>query len=167
MIWLFGDLTQGSRPHQITKSPNHYLNQWFGFLRLVRMFGTRIDEEFFNHCPAQFGFWQHAVDAMLDDILRLAVEQVTGSFAALTTGVAGVAEVFFLVNFFAGETHLLGIDDDDEVAGVHVGREGGLVLAPQYVGNFGEKATRSLPFRIHNEPLARHLFFFCRGSSVA
>ena len=44
---------------------------------------------------------------------------------------AGVAVVGLLLALAAGEPHLLGVHDDDEVARVDVGREDGVVLAAQ------------------------------------
>ncbi len=54
---------------------------------------------------------------------------------ALATGIAGEAEIFAVGPFLAGQDYLIGIDDDHVVAAIYVGREAGLVLAAEDLGN--------------------------------
>ena len=54
----------------------------------------------------------------------------------------------------AGDTNLLGVDDDDVVAGVDVRRVFRLVLAAQAASDFGGQAAERLVSRIDDIPVA-------------
>lgn len=73
---------------------------------------------------------------------------------------AGVVVIDFFAQFIACNPHLTGVDDDDIVAGVHMGSEYRLVLAPQYTGDLsGESAERMLA-GVKNKPASADLFGF-------
>ena len=57
----------------------------------------------------------------------------------------------------AGDLHLVGIHDHDEIASVDVRREGRLVLAAQGGGNRRCQATEGLALGVDNVPLALDL----------
>ena len=89
------------------------------------------------------GLGQHAEDGLLDDAVRVLGEQVARGREALVAHVAGVREVLLLVSLRPGELDLGGVDHDDEVAAVHVRREGRLVLAADELGHgAGQPAER-------------------------
>ena len=56
----------------------------------------------------------------------------------------------------AGDTDLVGVDDDDEIAGIDVGRVDGLVLAAQTEGDFTGHPSEDLVGRVNHEPLMHH-----------
>jgi hypothetical protein len=68
-----------------------------------------------------------------------------------------VAVVPLLVELVAGDLDLLGVDDDDEVAGVDVRCVLGLALAAERVGDLGRQAAERLALGVDEIPLARDL----------
>src|SRR5690606_20775377 len=71
--------------------------------------------------------------------------------------VTGVPVVLLVGVLLAGEDDLVGVDDDDVVAVVDVGREGCLVLAAQAVSNEGSEATDNEAFGVDEDPLLLYL----------
>ena len=61
----------------------------------------------------------------------------------------------------AGEADLFGIDHNHKITGIHVGREYGLVLAAQPVGNLACQPAQNLVLGIHEIPVADDLFLLC------
>jgi len=82
------------------------------------------------------------------------------NFQALTARIARVTDVFFLVELFAREADLFGVDDDDAVATINMGRKGRCVFAPEHVGYAGKKAACRLSCRIHHIPFVLYFLFF-------
>ena len=85
----------------------------------------------------------------------------TGLFQQLRVGdggqaarVARVAVCALLLQLGAGQGNLFSVDDDDEVAHVHVGREGGLVLAAQQDCGLAGKTTKDNVGGVNDVPLA-------------
>ena len=68
--------------------------------------------------------------------------------------IAGVAVVQLLRALVARDRDLLGVDDDDEVAGVDVRRVGRLALAAQRVGDLGRQAAEGLALGVDEQPVA-------------
>jgi hypothetical protein len=120
----------------------------------VRVLVAGIDEEFLVHLPAEAILRQHAFDGPFDDGVRAAAQEVLGNLFLLPAGVAGEIDVDLVVQFVAGEDHLVGVDDDDEVAAVDVGGVVGFVLAPENGGNFGTHATYGLISTVDDVPVA-------------
>ena len=54
----------------------------------------------------------------------------------LTTGIAGKVEVNTVSHLFTGKNYLLGVDNDDIVATLHIGRIAGFVFAAKNFSNF-------------------------------
>ena len=90
----------------------------------------------------------------------------SGSVLALSAGVAGVSEVNTIGPLLAGEADLVGIDDDDVVAAVHVGSKVGLILTAQQFGNLGAKTAENLVGSIHYDPLFLCGLFVSRNGLV-
>ena len=96
---------------------------------------------------------QHALDRLLDDALgELALEDRLGGALFDAADIAGVVVIDLLVALAAGEHHLVGVDDDDVVAVVHVGREGGLVLAAQAHGDDRREAADDEALGVDEKP---------------
>ena len=68
--------------------------------------------------------------------------------------------VELVVELLARDRHLLGVDDDDEVAGVDVRRVLRLVLAAQRVGDARRETPEGLALGVHELPLALDLAGF-------
>ena len=61
-------------------------------------------------------------------------------------------EIQFLRQLFARQHDLIGVDDNDIVASVHMRGEGRFVLAAQDFGNFCGQTAQSFIGRVHNVP---------------
>src|SRR5262249_4509642 len=67
--------------------------------------------------------------------------------------VAGVLVIDLLLHLAAGQHHLLGIDDDDVVAAVDMGRVSGLVLAAQAQRDDRSEPAANQALRADQDPL--------------
>src|SRR5207237_7810556 len=92
-----------------------------------------------------------------DDLGGAPVELLAQRAALEPAGIAGMPVVLLLVELVAGDLDLLGVHDDDEVAGVHVRRVLRLPLPAQCVGDLGREAAQGLPLGVHDVPVARDL----------
>ena len=75
--------------------------------------------------------------------------------------VSGVASVDFFEFLFTGEFDLIGIDDNDEIAGITMGSEDGFVLAAEKAGGFDGHLTKDFIGSIDDPPFAVDFFGFC------
>lgn len=82
-------------------------------------------------------------------------------FALLSTGVAGVTVVLLVESLVARDAHLLGIDDNDEVARVNMRSKLRLVLATENVGSLSGNLAQHLVGGVDNDPLALNLKRLC------
>ena len=62
----------------------------------------------------------------------------------------------------AGEPHFLGVDHDDEIAGIHVGGIDRLFFPAQKIGGFHGDLAEDLVIGVDDPPLARNFVGFCR-----
>src|SRR5699024_10273763 len=65
-----------------------------------------------------------------------------------------------LLTLGPGQRHLVGVDDDDEVAAVDVRGEGGLVLAAQQRGSVAGQAAQNDVSRVNDVPGAHGIVGF-------
>jgi len=72
-----------------------------------------------------------------------------------------VAVIFLVECLVAGHAHLGGVDHDNVVTSVDVGRVNGLVLAAQTAGNLGRQASQDQIIGVDHEPV---VFDFMRFS---
>src|ERR1043166_228494 len=72
----------------------------------------------------------------------------------------GKAHERFLVFLLAREPHFLGVDYDDEIAGVDVRRVDRLFFAAQKIGCFHGDAAEDLVLGVNDPPLARNFVGF-------
>ncbi|MNP13391.1 hypothetical protein D3C76_1056700 [compost metagenome] len=72
--------------------------------------------------------------------------------------------VHLVGGFGASDTNLLGVDDDDVVAGINVRGVFRLVLATQTASDLGSQTTQGQASSVDNEPVALNSFWF-RGKS--
>ena len=106
------------------------------------MLGTRVDLELLELGSTELGVGNHALDGLLNGALRAGGQQLAVGDGGQATRVAGVAVGELLVSLAVGESHLVGIDDDDIVATVLVGGELGLVLPTEQGGGLGRESTQ-------------------------
>src|SRR5687767_5353543 len=104
-------------------------------LRLVRVFGARVDLQLAELLHAQSVARQHALDGAANDLFRSPREQVGEGLLAVAARIARVARVRLLLALLAPNVDLRGIEHDDVVAGIDVRGVSGLVLALEHEGN--------------------------------
>ena len=132
----------------------------------MRMRSTRIDEEFLVHGIAEFVFRQHAFHSDLHEALWFAAAHLSDVEFLLATRVPGIMLVLLGVFFIPGEADLIGIDDDDEVSGVHVRSVLRVVLAAEDSGDFGAEAAQNGSISVDDEPTPVDFLFLDRPGLV-
>src|SRR5690625_7731536 len=81
----------------------------------------------------------HDALPIFDRALGVLLEQLGVGGVAQAAGVTGVAVGQLVLTLVPGQGDLLRVDDDYEVACIHVGREDRLVLAPQQLSSLGSE----------------------------
>src|SRR5450830_1744810 len=102
-----------------------------GLLGSVGVLGACVDLELGELCTTNGVLGEHAANGLFDGARRVLLEHLGVRGRREAARVTGVAVRLLLGELGAGEGYLLRVDDDDEVAYVHVGGKGGLVLAAQ------------------------------------
>ena len=133
----------------------------FGIHVLVGMLSAVVDVKIVELLCAKFGLGQHSlyhldkqgVLAGFDGLFERFGHEVCRGVNTLATGITGEAQILALVHLIAAHLHLLGIDDDDVVAAIHIGREVGLVFAAQYFCHFCAQTTQNLIRCVDDYPL--------------
>jgi hypothetical protein len=113
-----------------------------------------VDLELLEQVLAQRVLGQHAPHGALDDPLRPPGDLLGEGGLAQPPGVAAVPVVLLLLELAPGNADPGGVDDDDEVAAVQVGRKGRLVLAPQPAGDDARQPAEGLAIGVHDPPTA-------------
>ena len=94
-----------------------------------------------SYYAAQLVVREHADDRLLHHPIGMFLHFLANRAGTQATGIPGVAVGHLVVELVASDGDLVGVDDDDEIAPVDVGRECRLVLAAQQVGcSNGESA---------------------------
>ena len=132
--------------------------QSFGSLGRMRVLAACVDLELLDLLGGQLVLGQHALDRSGDHVLGLDGQHLAQGLFLEPTGMVGVLVVHLLVELLAGDLNLLGVDDHDEIAHVHVGGEFGLVLAAQANGNLRCQPAQDLVRGVDDEPLAVRVF---------
>src|SRR5215210_2988372 len=125
-----------------------------GLLGGVRVLGTRVDLQLGQLLPREAVLRQHALHGEADDLLGAALEHVVERARLQAARVARVAVVHLRLALLTRDRDLLGVDDDHEVARVHVRRVGGLALAAQGVRDLGGEAPEGLALGVDEQPVA-------------
>src|SRR5262249_6429082 len=121
-------------------------------LRLVRMIRAGIHLESAQYIITEAVVWQHATHRALDHALGMLLECVAQRLDLGAAGILRVAEVDLLVLAATGRGHLRRVDDDDEIAAIHVWREARLVLAAQDLRDLARQAAEYLVVRVDEGP---------------
>ena len=125
------------------------------------MLRTLVDLEIAHQFALQRSALQHALHGLLDDALgELALEDPPRRRLLDAAGVAGVPVVDLVGVLIAGEDDLLGVDDDDVVAAVDVGRVDRLVLALEAGGDQSGQPADDEAVGVDQDPLLLHLTGF-------
>src|SRR5690606_2242187 len=96
---------------------------------------------------------QHAANRLLDRLAGVLLEQVAVGDLLESTGVTTVAVDVLVRALVARQSNLVRVDDDDEIATVHVGRVCRLVLAAQEGRRGDGESTQDDVLGIDDVPL--------------
>src|SRR5262245_38701550 len=118
-------------------------------MRVVR---TAIDLQLLPHLAADLVLRQHPPHRLLDHRLRLLRAHETRRLRLQAAGIERVAAIDLVLFFLAGEDDLLGVDDDDVVAGVEERGVGWLVLAGDDLRDLGRQTPQDLALGVDDEP---------------
>ena len=103
-------------------------------LGFVRVFFTGINLELLHLGGTKLVLGDHSFDGPLKNEFGTTLADFVGSLDGLTTDVTGVTCVDLVLLLAATELGVLGINDDDEVAGIDVRRKDRLVLTAKETG---------------------------------
>ena len=126
----------------------------------MRMGRAGVHLELLQHLAAETVLRQHAADGTTNAFGGLGAQQIAVGLRPDATGVTRVVVDEHLVALVRREDDLVGVDHDDVIAGVDVGRERGLVLAAQQSGHLGRDATEHQPVSIDDIPASFDLAGF-------
>ena len=104
------------------------------------------------HLTAETVLWKHSPHGVLNNSLRIRCAEVAEGGLTKTTGETRVTEVELVLFLVAGHCDLLGVDHNDVVAHIHVGRKHWLFLATQNDRNLRGKSTEGCTIGVDNEP---------------
>ena len=124
-------------------------------LSSVGMLRTGVDVQLALDLTAELVLGDHADDRLLDDPVGVLFQQLADRAAPQAAGVTRVTVGQLLVLLVAAEGDLFGVDDDDEVTAVGVGRECRLVLAAQQIGCRDGQATEHHVLGVDDVPRPR------------
>jgi len=123
----------------------------------VRVIGTRVHLELGGDGTAELVARQHALDGLLDDAVGTGVHGLAQGLRLQAARETGVAVLHHAVTLVGRDRDLVGVDDDDEVAGVGVRGELRLVLATEDVGDLDGESTENHISGVDDVPGARHV----------
>jgi len=124
-------------------------------LRSVGMLGAGVHAKLREHLTSEVVLRKHAAHGRAHDAIGVGRrEQLVGRDRLDTAHVARVVGVDLLLALAAGQDDLLGVHDDDVVAGVGVGREGRLVLPAQNGRHARRQPAEDQVLRVDDVPAA-------------
>ena len=105
-----------------------------------------------DHLPPEPVLGEHPPDRPLDRCDRPPLEELSVGDALDPAGVSGVAVGDLVTTLVPGQLHLVGVDHDHVIAGVHVRSEDRLVLAAQQHRHLGRQPAQHLAAGVQDEP---------------
>lgn len=127
----------------------------------MRMLRTGVHLELLAHGATERVLGQHALDCMLQHALRMTLNGLVEGLGLESSGETAVAIVALVGALVARNADLVGVHDDDEVAGVDMRRVGGLVLTAKDMGGLGCNATEDHVLSVDEKPFALNLVGLC------
>src|SRR6266705_4394867 len=103
----------------------------------------------------------HTANCALDQQFRMTRASRLNVLGFMPAHVAGKTHEGLLLFLFAGDTDLLGVDDDHEVTGIDMRRENRLLFAAQKFRRLHRDAAEHLIFSVDQPPFA--VDFICFG----
>src|SRR5208337_642927 len=128
----------------------------------MRVLRSGIDAEICHLLASERTARNHALHGLHQNALReLAAEDLERTPLLDAARMAGVPVINLVLRLVAGEDDLLGVDNDDVVAVVHMRRVCGLMLAAQVVRDDRRDAAYDKALGVDQDPLLLDLGWFC------
>src|SRR5437867_3194928 len=125
------------------------------------MLRARIDLELQQLLPREPVLREHSLDRLAQHLGRPPLELLAQRTHLQAARVARMPIDHLLVELLAGDLDLLGVDDDDEVAGVDVRRVLRRALAAQLVRDLSSQTAEGLALGIDDVPASLDLARLC------
>ena len=119
----------------------------------MRMLGTTVHLELPEHLATELVLRQHALDRLLDQVLGTLDQELLGIDGTNPAGITAMTLVHLVGHLVPGQFDLVGIQNDDEIAGIDARGVDSFVLAAEDPGNFGGGATQDLVFQNYDVPI--------------
>src|SRR5258708_32042960 len=126
-------------------------------LGLLLVLGAGVDLEPLEHLAAEGVVLEHAADSLPEGFFGPARQLLFEGPTAEASGVPGVALIGLGLALVTGDVDSLGVDHNDEVAGVEVRRVGCLVLALEHLRDVAGQPSQRLPVGIYQVPAGPQL----------
>ena len=137
-----------------------------GLLSLVGVLTACVNVQVRVQPPTEPVLGQHAFYGVFDDALRVLFEQQPGRCKPLTTGIARMANIYFVGHLRAGQAHLVGIDDDYVISAVNVRSEAGFVFAANQACDLACQSAKHFTLSVNHNPFLLHGRFVGRDGFV-
>ena len=124
------------------------------------MLGSGENAQLLRRRTRQLVVRHHALDSFFNNTLRVQFQRTTQGECLQTTRVAGVAVTEFTFTLVAGNSNLIGVDDDDMVTTINVGGILWLAFAAQKIGGDHSKTTQNHVSGVNDVPLAGNFTAF-------
>ena len=124
-----------------------------GLLGLLIVLGASVNKELLGHLVAEGALGQHSANRLAERELALVGHQLAIGDLLESACVAGVIVVDLLIQLLAGKDELVGVDDDDVVAAVAVGGEGGLMLSAKHGRHLRSQTAENHTLSVDHVPL--------------
>src|SRR4030095_2707591 len=125
-----------------------------GLLRTMRMLLVGVDLQLLDHGVSERAFRQHPTHRERQRASRKALLHLAEVRFVYPARVSAVAVVLLVLELRTGDLQFRGVDDDDVVAGVHVRRVLGLVLASKAKRNLTAQPPQDLVLGVDQQPIA-------------
>ena len=125
----------------------------------MRMVGTRVNFQAFEHIPAQLILGQHSPDRQLDDLLRLGSSHLFEGFLLQATYVSGVPAVFLVGLFLTCHLYRFSIGDHDKSPRINTRGKGRTILPHQGNCSVNRKLAKDHVLGIDVNPSTDNIFF--------
>ena len=129
------------------------------------MFRTTIDLQLAIDRAAKTVMRDHSLDGALNKEFGTALTALTEGLGFVSADETGEAHVGLLGLLLTADLDVRRIDDDDEITGVNMGGENGLVLATKQIGCLHGDMAEVLVFGIDHPPVAFYLGGFSGKST--
>lgn len=121
-------------------------------LGFVGVFFPCVNLELLHLGGTKFVLWDHALDGPFEDELGTTLAHLVRSLNCLAADVTGVTGVDLMLLLTATEFGMLGVDDNDKVAGINVRRKNRLMFSAKETGCLHGDFPDDLVFGINNVP---------------